>query len=976
MRIVIKNKKLTLCPSKEKEDIQTKYEPQETRGVSFDAKEYAYADWEVSERKGNITELLQCVCDCCKYKFYTEQDILDFIEKQDDYKIEPNKIYYDSRAIDGTNEDTASFSPISHDTVNPQQIPRRNRDIPSWIEVHTSEKNDVSFHICFCNNISKSLGTSPYLAKNKNEPFELNTNNKYMILKACRVFAGLGKYKERIQNKLKICLDLIKIVETFGLTPNECEYNIDNSLGDSKNYSIYPKDKDNNKVIINKFPKDLRIFNKYTLSFKHCVFMFEEVEEKKYELSFKTRNDGRTAENIIKNTTVKNIVENPITFDACTFRSSFSIQADFNKKISFKNSIFERTACFDNSNFKDGVDFSGATFKENASFYKSHFGNGSATNKTSQNQNSFSNTVFEKEADFCESHFEQKTSFSNATFADFTDFSKAEFVAQADFSEAKFKDTFFKESNFKQYVSFGKVIFYGVVIFNNAKFQTEDNSRGSANFSGTHFQKRANLSSTFGRQANFRGAIFDENAEFENANFFNKAMFERAQFKKDALFSKAIFKQDAYFKNIIFYGNANFNNAKFQTEKVSQGVADFSDSRFKERAFFIKSHFHKKAIFSNVVFDHNAYFDDARFQEEANFKQSEFYANVHFYQTKFKNDREKSEREEPNFKQAIFNGYINLTDTKIFDFNFEQLKLEARTSSDAKGFRNIFKNIKNALIKDNNLLDASRFHKMELYAKELELEYKRKEEVKGFKCSSMLKFILSNGKDFVDEIQLYCYRLTSDHHTNLLMILNNVIFLIALFGVAKCILKHNYMSEALVCVAFVIISISFLLYPKFILEETYNKCSKIVNNNFIFILLYVMPAILLGYTLFNYYALSVCFLCVIFIFYALLYNTIIKAIALVSAYFIFRKRNFMLFLAYGMTIFMLFITPSSILPILGKLIENKSGEVCLFVVGNVKLLCCGGTSYSQTLNLIYMLFLFLLLWSLQKTARKNTIVPS
>ena len=955
MRIVIKNKKLTLCPSKEKEDIQTKYEPQETRGVSFDAKKYAYADWEVSERKGNITELLQCVCDCCKYKFYTEQDILDFIEKQDDYKIEPNKIYYDSRAIDGTNEDTASFSPISHDTVNPQQIPRRNRDIPSWIEVHTSEKNDVSFHICFRNNISKSLGTSPYLAKNKNEPFELNTNNKYMILKACRVFAGLGKYKERIQNKLKICLDLIKIVETFGLTPNECEYNIDNSLGDSKNYSIYPKDKDNDKVIINEFPKDLRIFNEYTLSFKHCIFMFEEVEEKKHGLPFKATDDGRMAENIIKNT-VKNIVENPITFDTCTFRVSFSIQADFNKKISFKNSIFECTAYFMNSNFKGGVDFSGAIFKAYARFFGSHFGNINATTKASQNQNSFLNTVFEKGIDFCNSDFKQKTSFSNAIFDDFTDFNKAEFVAQVDFLKAKFKGAVsFKENTFKQHASFRDAIFYNNVIFSNAKFQTEKNSRGSANFSGAHFQKRVNLSSTFGRQANFIAAIFDENAKFEGAEFFNKAMFEKVQFKKDVFFSKSIFKQDAYFKNIIFYGNANFNNAKFQTEKVSQGIADFSDSRFKERVFFIKSHFHKKANFSNVIFDHNAYFDGARFQNEAIFKQSEFYANVHFYQTKFKNNREKFEREEPNFKQAIFNGYINLTDTKIFDFNFEQLKSEAQTSSDAKGFRNIFKNIKNALIKDSNLIDASHFHKMELYAKELEISYKQEK----------------SAKDWIEQIQLYCYRLTSDHHTNLLLILNHIIFLIALFYVANlgltlCATDSNF--------------------------ENIIKISNIKIKEICIVSLFVGLEICFIFNCFNKIILRIICICILiicvcfFLYFVYFLNveccfTILHCVALLllvcTCILRCLNRNYAFLCPYPIVLVMLFSNPSSILPILGKLIENKSAETCFLVIGKVKILCWSGASFApETLNLIYMLFLFLLLWSLQKTARKNTIVPS
>ena len=467
--------------------------------------------------------------------------------------------------------------------------------------------------------------------------------------------------------------------------------------------------------------------------------------------------------------------------------------------------------------------------------------------------------------------------------------------------------------------------------------------------------------------------IFNKyNLSFENCVFEYELLFNDENFKNRFRFEKCTFREQVHFEYITFNDIVYFLNSTFEKE------ADFSRSSFKERAFFSESTFEQKANFAEVIFGHNAYFDETTFKGKAIFKQSEFYANVHFYQTKFKNNREKSEREEPNFKQAIFNGYINLTDTKIFDFNFEQLKSEIQTSSDAKDFRNIFKNIKNALIKDNNLLDASRFHKMELYTKELELEYKRKEEIKNSKCSEMFRFLLNNGRDFVDEIQLYCYRITSEHHTNLLMILNNVIFLIALFGVAKYILKHNYMSEALVCVTFIIISILFLLRPKFTLGESCCKCSKIIKNCFAIILSYIIPIALVGYMLFNYYVLSVCFLCFIVIslvLYIIFYAKIIKIMALPFIYFM-ESRTYTVFIAYIVTTIMLFSNPSSILPILGKLIENKSGEVCLFVVGNVKLLCCGGTSYSQTLNLIYMLFLFLLLWSLQKTARKNTIVPS
>ena len=88
----------------------------------------------------------------------------------------------------------------------------------------------------------------------------------------------------------------------------------------------------------------------------------------------------------------------------------------------------------------------------------------------------------------------------------------------------------------------------------------------------------------------------------------------------------------------------------------------------------------------------------------------------------------------------------------------------------------------------------------------------------------------------------------------------------------------------------------------------------------------------------------------------------------------FKKPIFIL--SYFIVALMLIFKPSSILPVLGKLIDNKSGESCLFACENFKLIYNSASPALETLNLLYMLLLFLLLFSLQKTARKNTIVPN
>lgn len=100
----------------------------------------------------------------------------------------------------------------------------------------------------------------------------------------------------------------------------------------------------------------------------------------------------------------------------------------------------------------------------------------------------------------------------------------------------------------------------------------------------------------------------------------------------------------------------------------------------------------------------------------------------------------------PNFSQAKFIGNLDPVNMKM-DFNMSGIKksikkakkiLENKNNNNnekedykfANDFRDSFRVFKSALIKDNNLLEASRFHKYELYAKEIELDYKENKTLK------------------------------------------------------------------------------------------------------------------------------------------------------------------------------------------------------------------------------------------------------
>ncbi|MDE6044615.1 MAG: pentapeptide repeat-containing protein [Helicobacter sp.] len=453
-------------------------------------------------------------------------------------------------------------------------------------------------------------------------------------------------------------------------------------------------------------------------------------------------------------------------------------------------------------------------------------------------------------------------------------------------------------------------------------------------------------------------------------------------------FRNCIFKEPIILKQITFGEILYFINSTFE------GDVDFSRSLFKKRVFFSESTFNNKASFAEVIFEQNAYFDEARFLGEADFGLSEFNKNAHFYGTYFD--------EFPNFIQAIFNEDVNFTNTEL-DFGFDEVKNKIEKSYNnrkakynmeqnenkekpkkykiANEFRDSFRNIKSLLIEHHNMLDASNYHRVELYCKELELGYRREEKAKN-----------SGIRDVVDRIQLMLYRITSDHHTDLMLILNNVIFLIALFGIMNlglcfyaknitvdCVVSKIYSVEILeACITallFVAISLCFMLdcYKSFIKNILYIKNSIFSNKFYIQTFIALLLFAIIVYAAFLAYPNSLW----IFISFIFLNSVIIISFVL-FVYFNFLESLFnkkaIFILSYFIVALMLILKPSSILPVLGKLIDNKNGA-CLFTCENFRLIYNSAPAL-ETLNLLYMLLLFLLLFSLQKTARKNTIIPN
>lgn len=130
-------------------------------------------------------------------------------------------------------------------------------------------------------------------------------------------------------------------------------------------------------------------------------------------------------------------------------------------------------------------------------------------------------------------------------------------------------------------------------------------------------------------------------------------------------------------------------------------------------------------------------------------------------------------------------------------------------------FRDGFRLIKHTLNDKGNALDASLYRCLELYCKELELEFTLKKTKD--KNSKNDKEVEAKPKSknrieiFLDLITLKLYRNTSDHHTNLLRIINFMVLTIAVYGSSlyayeNCILTRllNY-SHGFVCLILLLV---------------------------------------------------------------------------------------------------------------------------------------------------------------------------
>ena len=550
-------------------------------------------------------------------------------------------------------------------------------------------------------------------------------------------------------------------------------------------------------------------------------------------------------------------------------------------------------------------------------------------------------------------------------------------------------------------------------------------------FNSNFFKKDINISLEFYKckfintntiLCNFNKKIYFKECEFLISEDKLKDINEiciSSKFLHGVDFSDTKFNHSINFANSAFYNNTNFRNTKFESS------ANFKYSKFNGTIDF-----------SNTIFKDNVYFNNSIFQDSADFHECEFEKTANFYGVKF----DKA----PNFSQAQFKGSLNAVNANLnFDFEnlenkiYEEYKTYNRIASEnnenlgyikrffkylisfftkaskdtekyqkpiehfANDFRDSFRIFKSTLIKDNNLLDASNFHKCELYCKEIELKESRHKRGINTNNNEDTRKNIKPFKELIDFLLLRFYRNLCDHHTDFLKCFNNLVLLVALYAVLLWIGNFDLMQgkepiisdilhqlgdkaitlkkdikkyDWLVFLIFLALAVSCLYY----LYKTIYLEHKLYIKNIKLILSFTKNSLK-----------NICFFMLISVaiifFYAAIIATLITLLNLNDMHYWQSYLNFISFVLFFVIYFSLIsldcvfvrfllviaayiITSISIgkniailNPLIGKLL-NTSIEI--------------KDPIFQSITIAYTISTLLVLFSLQKTARKNSIVPN
>ena len=316
----------------------------------------------------------------------------------------------------------------------------------------------------------------------------------------------------------------------------------------------------------------------------------------------------------------------------------------------------------------------------------------------------------------------------------------------------------------------------------------------------TFFQSEVKISGTFIKALNFNHSHFNSQVELWNLSIRKGISLVNCRFnKKFALYATKL-ESEAFFdfSHSVFFDNADFSSTQFF------GTIRFHRSIFMNKALFYDSKFLDTANFYFATFAQSPSFSMCVFKDSklAHFTGVDIsHLTLEILKTNIQEKAQDEESEENNFMGRGI-AYLQI--------------------QHAINLQDSFRVIKETLNAQSNNLESQKWHKLELYAKELELQYRgeirnlendaktfeytAKQDVINNKKSKELYIphIKQNDsaqmleinkrerlKNIIDRIQLWFYRHTSDHHTDLLKIISWVIVAIGVFGLALFACKYG-----------------------------------------------------------------------------------------------------------------------------------------------------------------------------------------
>lgn len=328
----------------------------------------------------------------------------------------------------------------------------------------------------------------------------------------------------------------------------------------------------------------------------------------------------------------------------------------------------------------------------------------------------------------------------------------------------------------------------------------------------------------------FKLRLRDDKIKFEIKIFeYFPVIFENFDFSMPIFVGNEVGEIDKIYQPITFrdcnikFVSATAINNTFVSQRISFERCDIKELQIHKTIFAEEISFFENVILyvslSNCVFRKNLYFNHSILKEKVDFHESEFENVACFYGAKFK--------KAPNFSACYFKEprAVNLVNIDIDSLDFKQVedyiknnfkdewyKQELVNSQNknnkdkeieieqkyrlryAQNAKDSFRAIKDILIGQNNTLEAQKWHKLELYAKEKEIEINLERNHKS-SLNQEINIVQSSEVNsltlVIDDILLWLYRNSSLHHTSFTRILNFSVCNIVLYFFILFFLTSN-----------------------------------------------------------------------------------------------------------------------------------------------------------------------------------------